>query len=350
MCADGPNNPWNESIPLYVDYDIVEQPVNLHTICDRYADETISFMQNMTNPTINPTKAPFFAYVAFSGMHSPIVHNPRWNGKTGKGEYADALYELDFNVGRIVSYLERSGLINNTLVVLTGDNGPAGYECQFGGSVGPFLGLWQTKGPGGGGIASKLTVWEGGHREPGLVYWPGKVTAGRVSDALLSQMDLFVTFSRLAGAPLPPNRTFDGMDISHILFGNSQVGHTTLFHPNSGGFGPHGVIGAVRASHFKGVYFTGGGATACNGGVGPGVQHNPPLIFDLRSDPAEAHPVQPSDQRYNAALRQIQAASNDFRQSLRGDMISRANTDNDPTVMACCNPKNPVCRCSCSPT
>ena len=74
---------------------------------------------------------------------------------------------------------------------------------------------------GGGGSTAKQTVWEAGHREPTFVYWPGHVPAGRVSDSLLSALDIYPTIASIAGIPLPKYRSYDGMDIKDVLYGGS---------------------------------------------------------------------------------------------------------------------------------
>ena len=74
---------------------------------------------------------------------------------------------------------------------------------------------------GGGGSTAKTTVWEAGHREPTFVFWPGHVPAGRVSDSLLSALDIYPTIASIAGIHMPKYRSYDGMDISHVLYGKS---------------------------------------------------------------------------------------------------------------------------------
>jgi arylsulfatase G len=301
----------------------------------------------MTNPSINPTNAPFFMYMAWSHMHKPITHNPRWNNITGKGMFHDALYELDWNLGRVVKALESSSVASNTIVFITGDNGPALDQCELGGSIGPYEGLWEAKGPGGGGGTGKTTVWEGGHREVGLAYWPG-VIKPRVTPALASTLDFFPTFVKLAGATMPLNRSFDGVDISDILFGGGDEGHDVLLHPNSGAYGPRGDIGAVRAGKYKGHLYTGGGMTLCGGPHGKKIKHDPPLLFDLSVDIAEEYPIETNDPRYKEALKAVRQSLAAFKADLAKDHISTVNYAQDPKVQPCCNPKNPVCRCTCT--
>ena len=251
-CSEDPVNSWNDSIPLYRNDVIVEQPANLQTLCSRYAEAAMQFMSNST-----AQKQPFFLYMAFTHMHKPITHQDQFLNVTGHGPFADALYELDFYMGKVIQHLEELGASNNTLLFITGDNGPSQDQCQFAGSVGPFVGTWQQTAGGGGGTA-KTTVWEGGHREVALAYWPGKVPPNSVTNALASTLDVFPTVARLAGAALPPDRMFDGVDLSPVLFDAHPTAHSVLYHPNSGAYGPPGEIGALRYGRYKAVYYSGG--------------------------------------------------------------------------------------------
>lgn len=92
------------------------------------------------------------------------------------------------------------------------------------GNPGPFLGSWLTK-TYGGGSTGKTSTWEAGHREAALAVWPGHIQPGSVSDALVSSMDIFPTVLSYAGAPLPPNRRYDGRNIADILEGRAASAH-----------------------------------------------------------------------------------------------------------------------------
>ena len=116
---------------------------------------------------------------------------------------------------------------------------------------------------GDGGSTGKTSTWEGGHREPGLAVWPGRIAAGATSHALVSQLDFLPTLAALAGLPLPAGRTYDGIDLAPVLFGaaGAAAGAATggaagaaagaamqsriLLHPNSGE-GPMGELDTVR--------------------------------------------------------------------------------------------------------
>ncbi|XP_053851089.1 arylsulfatase G isoform X4 [Vidua macroura] len=222
-----------------------------------------------------------------------------------------------------------------------GDNGPWAQKCELAGRLGPFVGAWQRQ---RGGSSAKQTTWEGGHRVPALVYWPGRVPARRTSHALLSILDIFPTLVALAGAALPPNRRFDGLDVSPVLFGWSDVGHKVLLHPNSGAAGKVGEIEALRLAQYKAFYTT-GGAMACDGSTGPAQQHQPPLIFNLDRDIQEQEPLDVASREYQAVLPAISRAYAQALQDIAADNVSVADYSQDPAAIPCCNVQHVGCRC-----
>jgi len=105
--------------------------------------------------------SPFFLYMAFAHMHVPQFCSAEHCNATGAGPFADALAELDATVGSIVASLEAASKTKDTVVFLTGDNGPWEAKCELTGSKGPFRGAWQAT-HGGGGSSGKFTLFEGG--------------------------------------------------------------------------------------------------------------------------------------------------------------------------------------------
>ncbi|MBI3465225.1 MAG: sulfatase-like hydrolase/transferase [Planctomycetes bacterium] len=134
-------------------------------------------------------RRPMFCYVPFTLVHYPTLPHPDFAGKTGNGDWADALAEMDHHVGQIVDAVEQSGISDNTIVVFTSDNGPEEGN-PYGGWAGPWSG-------------SYFTALEGSLRVPFILRWPGQTPAGRVSNEIVHQVDVFTTFAAIAGAPLP---------------------------------------------------------------------------------------------------------------------------------------------------
>ena len=370
--ADGPEcpisrrNPWGSSVPLYADDAIVEQPVDHRTLHDRYAAFCLAFLRHAAAPSPAPhARLPFFLYVAFSHLHTPIVydfakfaHNA--SAASARGHYGNAVRELDSTVGALVGALEALALANSTLILFTGDNGGGDFQCEFGGDNSPYLGLWQRRH--GGGSTGKTSTWEGGHREPGLAVWPGHIGAGTTSRALVSQLDFFPTLAALAAAPLPARRTYDGVDLAPVLFGNgggggsgggrmAKLNRRVLIHPNSGE-GPPGEIDTVRVGPYKAKWRSGGIVHGCKTLGGPAArratprQHSPPLLFDVESDPAEAEPLNTRRPAHAAVLRVLEHARAAAVRSVADDP-HRSTVDwaENVNVRPCCDRKAHMCRC-----
>jgi arylsulfatase A len=166
--------------------------------------------------------APFFLYFAFPSPHAPIIPNDEFDGKSGAGPYGDFVYETDDACGRILKALEESGQAENTIVVFSADNGPEKYayarDENFGHwSAAPLRGL-------------KRDIYEGGHRVPFIVKWPGTVKAGSVSNALVSQIDLMATFADVLSYELPDNAAEDSHVLTPILKGGTDSVRDTHIH------------------------------------------------------------------------------------------------------------------------
>ena len=360
ICHIGPNNPWNESVPLYDGDTIIEQPVDLTTLSDRYVDFAIDFIRNHTvvAATVNKDKenenekekqTPFFVYLPFNHMHVPIGnHRPSFtNTSKDRGVYGDTLLQLDESIGRLVSSLDTFGVQNNTLIILTGDNGAPSDQCEYGGLNVPWNGTWLTNTYKGNGGTGKTTTWEGGHREPGLAVWPTRIQPKATSHATLSALDILPTFAALAGVNLPPHRVIDGVDISNVLFGGAMsASRSALYHPNSGCEGQIGVVETVRIKEFKAKWRTGGKCSSCRGSPAPDVYHDPPLIFDLHQDPSEAVPLTTDDARYEKILSDLKAALKVLHESVVSDNTTVADYTQDISGKPCCNHKNRLCMCN----
>ncbi|XP_040496275.1 arylsulfatase G isoform X4 [Ursus maritimus] len=323
------------ALPLYENLYIVEQPVNLSSLAQKYAEKATQFIQHAS-----ASGRPFLLYVGLAHMHVPLSRTQLSADPRGRRPYGAGLREMDSLVGQIKDKVDRTAK-ENTFLWFTGDNGPWAQKCELAGSVGPFTGSWQTH---QGGSPAKQTTWEGGHRVPALAYWPGRVPVNVTSTALLSVLDIFPTVVALAGASLPQDRHFDGLDASKVLFGRSQMGHGVLFHPNSGAAGEYGALQTVRLGHYKAFYIS-GGAKACDGAVGPEQLHEPPLIFNLEDDVAEAVPLDRGSAEYQGVLPRVRELLADVILDIAGDNTSRADYTHHPSVTPCCNPHHVACRC-----
>jgi arylsulfatase A-like enzyme len=167
---------------------------------------------------------PFFLYFATHDIHVPRVPHPRFVGKTDMGPRGDAIVQFDFQVGEILNALDRLGLADDTLVILSSDNGPVlndGYKDLAVQKLGDHR-------PAGNWRGQKYSAYEGGTRVPFLVRWPKHIKGGATSDALVCLVDSFATFAALTGQPLGPDDAPDSFDVSAAFLTPPAKGRDTL--------------------------------------------------------------------------------------------------------------------------
>ncbi|MDT7828396.1 sulfatase [Pricia sp. S334] len=244
------------NVPLFRNTDIIERPADQNTITKRYSEEAVSYIKQHKNK-------PFFIYLAHNLPHIPLFASKDFLGKSERGLYGDVVEEIDDGVGKILRTLKDEGLAENTIVVFTSDNGPWLPFKLNGGSAGLLR-------------AGKGTTWEGGMREPTIFWSPGSIEPGVVTD-LGATMDLFTTFSTLAGAEIPDDRVIDGVDLSGTLFEQRESPRKNMFYYRGTD------LYAVRLGDYK-VHFVTEGAY---GQFGDRQEHDPPLLYHLDHDPSE---------------------------------------------------------------
>jgi arylsulfatase A-like enzyme len=167
---------------------------------------------------------PFFLYFATHDIHVPRVPHPRFRGATKMGPRGDAIVEFDWSAGQILQALDEFGLTDNTLVILTSDNGPV-VDDGYMDDAAEKLGSHKPAGPLRGG---KGTVFEGGTREPFIIRWPKHVPAGAMSNALICQIDLLASLAALTNQKLPNHAAPDSVNVLPALLGESQDGRELL--------------------------------------------------------------------------------------------------------------------------
>jgi arylsulfatase len=227
-------------------------------------------------------KHPFFLYLAPSMVHVPIYASPAFLGKSGAGLFGDVMMEVDWSIGEILKTLEETGVSRNTLVVFTSDNGP---WLTFGDHAGNAGGLREGKG----------SSWEGGQREPCIMYWPGMIQPGVICSNLSSTIDLLPTIAHLCGARLPPSK-IDGVDITSLLTQSAGPGPRDEFvyyyrHNSLEGIrkGQYKLVVPHRGQTYK-TYQPGK-----NGYPGGYAEVDVPMaLYDLAHDPGETQDVQKS--------------------------------------------------------
>ncbi len=162
---------------------------------------------------------PFFLYLATNDIHVPRMPHERFRGKSSMGLRGEAILQFDYTVGEVLATLDRLGLRENTLIILSSDNGPVvddGYADQ----ARELLGDHRPTGPYRGG---KYSAFEGGNMVPAIVSWPGHVKGNQQSDALMSQIDWFASLGQLIGARLPQGSAPDSRNALPTLLGTAPI-------------------------------------------------------------------------------------------------------------------------------
>ncbi len=198
----------------------------------RWVDEDMAdVMTGQATAFIERNKdRPFFLYFATHDIHVPRVPNPRFAGQTGLGPRGDVIVQFDWAVGEVLKTLDRLGLADDTLVIVTSDNGPVvddGYQDQAVEKLGGHT-------PADGLRGGKYSIYEGGTRIPFLVRWPGQIKPGTTSNALISQVDLLASLAALVGQELPDDAGPDSANVLPALLGTSSKGRDQLVEQGGG--------------------------------------------------------------------------------------------------------------------
>jgi arylsulfatase A-like enzyme len=255
---------------------------NDETMAETFTREAVAYIKRHRSTS-------FFLYFATHDIHVPRVPHPRFSGKSGMGPRGDAIVEFDWSVGEVLKALDETGLAENTLVVLSSDNGPVVDDGYRDDSVAK-LGSHKPAGPFRGGKYSKF---EGGTRVPFLVRWPGKVKPG-TSKALVSQVDFIASLAALTGSPDPIPANLDTRNHLPALIGEDPVGRSTLIEHASGL--------AVRQGKWKFIPPSNGPSK--NVPTNSELANAPaPQLYDLDADPGETKNVADDHPEIVARLR-----------------------------------------------
>ncbi len=214
---------------------------------------------------------PFFLYFPLPAPHWPWVATEEFVGKSGAGKYGDFVVEVDAMVGRLMDALERLGMTENTLFILTSDNG-AEWDPSHIAEHGHYANHPDLRG-------KKRDAWEGGHREPFVARWPAKIAAGSVSDQTVCLTDLMATAAEIVGEELPADAGEDSYSLLPILLDQADgpVREATVHHSVDGTF-------AIRQGKWKMIDGQGPGSNQWEGAQ----EGDPPgQLYDLTLDIGE---------------------------------------------------------------
>ncbi|MEM6365939.1 MAG: sulfatase [Planctomycetota bacterium] len=206
------------------------QPADQEAMTGELTRRTVSFIQRQSSK-------PFFVYLPHPMVHVPLYVSDRFKGKSDAGLFGDVMMEIDWSMGQILSAIEEIGQTDNTLVIFTSDNGPWLSYGTHAGSAGE---LREGKG----------TMWEGGVREPTLMWWPGTIPAGTTCDKLASTIDVLPTIAALVGADLP-DQPIDGVSMVSLMVGDAATPSLRQFFA---GYYKGGQLQTIRNEQFKLVF------------------------------------------------------------------------------------------------
>jgi arylsulfatase len=232
----------------------------------------------------------FFAYLPITQLHFPTLPHRDFAGRTGAGDFADALHEMDARVGQVVDALDELGIADDTLLILASDNGPE-FRRPWRGTAGYWSGTYHT-------------AMEGSLRAPCLVRWPGRVPAGGVSNEIVHVTDLYATLARVAEAKVPVDRPIDGVDQLDFLQGTRETSAREGFV-----FYIKSELRAVKWRNWK-MHLV----LEREPNEGP-VHLETPFVFNLLQDPKEETDVGTEYSWVRGPLRRV---ISEFQASLRG--------------------------------
>jgi arylsulfatase len=232
---------------------------------------------------------PFFCYVPLTQLHYPTIPHHDFAGRTGAGDFADCLAEMDHRVGQLIDTVDRLGIAENTLFIFASDNGPE-FRRPWRGSAGVWQGTYHT-------------AMEGGLRAPCLLRWPGRIPAGGVSNEIVHVTDLYTTLARVAGATVPADRPIDGVDQLDFFTGAraKSARDGFLFY----------IRDELRAAKWRDwkMHF------AWEAEPNAGVKHlESPLLFNLVRDPKEETDVSTTEGWVRTPIRRM---IHDFQEGLK---------------------------------
>lgn len=219
---------------------------------------------------------PFFVYVPLAAPHTPIVPTPQWQGSSGINPYADFVRQVDDDMGRLLEALDQEQLSDDTIVIFTTDNGcsPAANfdQLQAAGHRPSYI----YRG-------HKADLYEGGHRVPLIVRWPGQIAPGSRSNQLVGQIDFLATFAEMLGEELPPDSAEDSVSFLRALRGQDKepIRQQLIFQSVNGSF-------AIRDGDWKLALCPGSGGWSYPRPGRDKTADLPPMqLYDLANDPGE---------------------------------------------------------------
>ncbi|MEE3061910.1 MAG: sulfatase [Verrucomicrobiota bacterium] len=290
-------------VPLMRGEEVIEYPANQKTLTKRYTEESIKFIKQNKD-------SPFFLYLPHTMVHLPLAVSQAFENRTDRLIW-DAIEEVDWSVGEVLKSLKSLRIDHNTLVIFTSDNGAA---------VGTSLPLRAKKG----------SVYDGGIREPTVMWWPGRIPAGKICGEVAATIDLLPTLAKLCGGKLS-GRKIDGKDIWPLMSGQPKAKS-----PHENYVLMHGP-GAVRSGKWKFYpWQEGRGGKRHDRAKNP--SPDPVQLYDTQADIGETknlaikHPaiVRRMQAAYDAHVSEIKASKRPNQEMKRSTSKPSADRPNTP--------------------
>jgi len=251
--------------------------LRLEGVLPRFTDEAVGVIRDHAR---SKSERPLFLYLAYPAPHTPWLPSESFQGISGASTYGDFMAMVDYMIGRVLKALEDTGMEEETLVIFSSDNGPVWYDTdvqRFGhDSSGGMRGM-------------KGDAYEGGHRMPFIVRWPGQVKPGSVSNQTIGFTDVLATFAAVTGVELPEGQGPDSFSFLSALQGN-DVSNTTARGPlvlesSRGHF-------SLRSGKWKFIDGLGSGGfsdgfSEAYKAVAPGAGDPTAQLYDMETDPGE---------------------------------------------------------------
>ena len=242
-------------------------------LADHLTREAAAFIEK-------PHEEPFFLYFAHRNVHGPLDPHPRFRGTSEIGVYGDFIHELDASVGEVLDALDRNGLAENTIVIFSSDNGATEHHR-------PVEFVNHNGHRSNGNLrGAKTEVYEGGHRVPLIVRWPGHSPAGTECSHLVALTDTLKTCAELAGVDVPADAAPDGVSFAQSILdpGGAAPPRETLVHDSM--IRP---TFALRHREWKLILGQDGGGIGTASVPAGANRRLPGQLFDLARDPTEGH-------------------------------------------------------------
>jgi arylsulfatase A-like enzyme len=220
------NSKYKYSLPLIRGNDTIELDPDQSRFTSVFTEKAVGFIKEHVREN-------FFIYLPHPMPHIPIYASESFKGHSKRGDYGNTVEEIDWSVGVILDALKEEGIAENTLVIFTSDNGPWLPYKTRGGSAGPLRG-------------GKGTTWEGGMREPCIMWWPGTIKANCISTSVITSMDIFPTIASIIAYDLSTRKKIDGMDIKDHLKTRAEIPERSFFY-----YSLHGKIEGMRKGPWK---------------------------------------------------------------------------------------------------